>query len=126
MTFNEILGTNTRARLRIGALVGSLFSLLFLITACSGQSADDIAFDGQYFRTKTSKVDDQWEWFEVSISPASASLEGAREAGRYEGTRYCVQNFGTSVIDWIDGPDAEDGTLVISDNKLLLSGTCKF
>ena len=60
----------------------------------------------------------------MSVGPASASLEGAREAGRYEAIRYCIDNFGSSDITWIAGPDAEDGTLTIANDRLQLRGTC--
>ena len=52
------------------------------------------------------------------------SLDGAREAGRYEAIRYCIANFGSSDIAWTEGPDAEDGTLTIANDRLLLRGTC--
>lgn len=126
MIFAIPMATIARLDVYKSLRMGSVFLAVAAVSACSSDSRDDISFDGQYFRTKIAKVEDDWERFEISVSPVSASLEGAREAGRYEGVRYCVQNFGTSVIDWVSGPDAEVGTLTISDDKLLLSGTCVF
>jgi len=122
--------TQTRMRvltdLRPALLTGALLIATLLLTACSGERrADRVAFDGVFFRSSASKVDRQRDVIEVAVSPVSASLEGAREAGRFEATRYCIQQYGTSNIDWTYGPDAEDGLLRISGDKLLLQGTCR-
>ncbi|WP_299370218.1 hypothetical protein [uncultured Tateyamaria sp.] len=110
--------------MRPAFLTGLLLVAALLLTACVERRADRIAFDGVFFRSTAKKVDKQRDQIEVTVSPVSASLEGAREAGRFEAIRYCIENFGTSNIDWINGPDAEDGTLNISGDKLLLRGTC--
>lgn len=120
MIANSSLAGVTRPALMMGLL---LIAALFL-AACNERQADRVAFDGVFFRASSSKVDKQREEFEVSVSPVSASQEGAREAGRYEATRYCIRQFGSSDIEWIEGPDAEDGTLRIAGDKLLLRGTC--
>ena len=94
-----------------------------LVAGCS-DNKDDIAFDGQYFKSKLSKVDKQRDQFLVEVSPASASLDGAREAGRYEAIKYCIEQYGTSSIEWAYGPDAEDGKLRLENDKLQLRGAC--
>ncbi|WP_299612128.1 hypothetical protein [uncultured Tateyamaria sp.] len=118
--------TKTRALtdLRPALLTGLLLIAVLLLSACNERQANRVAFDGVFFRATSGKVDKQREQFEVGVSPVSASLEGAREAGRYEAIRYCIKQFGSSDIEWIEGPDAEDGTLRISGDKLLLRGTC--
>ncbi|MEM8655908.1 MAG: hypothetical protein AAGF36_14290 [Pseudomonadota bacterium] len=119
--------TKTRiwADMRPAMLTGLMLVAVLLLSACSvDRQANRVAFDGVFFRASSSKVDKQRDQFEVGVSPVSASLEGAREAGRYEAIRYCIRQFGSSDIDWIAGPDAEDGTLRISGDKLLLRGTC--
>ncbi|MFL4470839.1 hypothetical protein ACERZ8_13450 [Tateyamaria armeniaca] len=106
-------------------LVALLLIAALMLSACSGErKADRIAFDGQFFRASAKKVDRERLDFEVTVRPVSASLEGARAAGAYEATRYCVGNFGTSDIEWTNGPDGEDGTLRIANDRLLLLGTC--
>ncbi|MBY5932235.1 hypothetical protein KUV51_04420 [Tateyamaria omphalii] len=106
-------------------LTGILLIAALVLTACSGERrAERVAFDGVFFRANSSKVDKQRDQFEVSVSPVSASLEGAREAGRYEAIRYCIKQFGSSDIAWIEGPDAEDGTLRTNGDKLILRGAC--
>ncbi|WP_299687185.1 hypothetical protein [uncultured Tateyamaria sp.] len=97
---------------------------VLLVSACQERRADRVAFDGVFFRSNASNIDRQRDDFEVAVSPVSASLEGARDAGRYEAVRYCIKNFGSSDITWIAGPDAEDGTLTIAGDRLVLRGTC--
>lgn len=95
------------------------------LAACSGERrADRVAFDGVFFRSSASSIDRVRENFEVSVTPVSASLDGAREAGRYEATRYCIENYGSSDITWSAGPDADEGTLTLSGDSLLLRGMC--
>lgn len=99
---------------------------LIAATTFAGCSNNDdrIAFDGQYYRAKLSKVDKQLDVFSVAVRPVSASLAGAREAGRYEATAYCVNTYGSSQIDWTAGPDAPEETLRVEDDTLVLQGRC--
>jgi hypothetical protein len=116
--------TRTLRDMRPAVLMTLLLIATLLLTACSQRREDRIKFDGQLFRASAKKVDKRRLDFEVVIRPVSASLEGAREAGRYEATRYCIGNFGTSDVEWIDGPDGEDGTFRVSNDRLTLRGTC--
>ena len=110
--------------LRPALLLGVMLIAALMLSACGGKKADRVAFDGQFFRATAKKVDKQRLDFEVTVRPVSGSLEGAREAGRYEAIRYCVGNFGSSEIEWTSGPDAEDGRLLVSNDRLLLTGRC--
>ncbi|MEL6465340.1 MAG: hypothetical protein AAFQ58_10270 [Pseudomonadota bacterium] len=113
------------AEIRPAMFTGLMLIAILLLSACGvDRQANRVAFDGVFFRASSSKVDRQRDQFEVGVSPVSASLAGAREAGRYEAIRYCIGQFGSSDIEWIEGPDAEDGTLRINGDKLLLRGTC--
>lgn len=116
--------TLTLTDLRPALLTAALLIAALMLSACSGRKADRVAFDGVFFRSTAGKVDKQVDQFEITVSPASASIDGAREAGRYEATRYCIRNFGTSDVAWTEGPDAEDGTLTIANDRLILRGTC--
>ncbi|WP_299591628.1 hypothetical protein [uncultured Tateyamaria sp.] len=121
-----MIQTKTRALpdMRPTLLTGALLIAALLLSACQERRSERVAFDGVFFRATSGKVDKQREQFEIGVSPVSASLEGAHEAGRYEAVRYCIKQFGSSDIVWIEGPDAEDGRLRISGDKLLLRGTC--
>ena len=54
--------------------------------------------------------------FEITVLRANRSLSGAKEAGRYEATIYCVNKFGTSDIVW--DLDPEDVSEVSSSNNI--------
>ncbi|WP_298846636.1 hypothetical protein [uncultured Ruegeria sp.] len=99
------------------------------VSACGiiKPSEDRILFDGKSFRTKAKVVDKKASPtdFTVVVKGVSASLDGAREAGRHEGTKFCVQNFGSSRINWKVGPDTEPQNLRISDDQLTFAGTCQ-
>jgi hypothetical protein len=101
-------------------------AILATLAACSGRNANEIAFDGILFKTKTSAVDKKVSRadFTATIYAASASLDGAREAARYEGTKYCVTNYGTSDIDWVVGPDSDPARLTLVDNNITFRGRC--
>ena len=102
-------------------IIGSLL-LVGLLVACTSES-DKIAFDGKFFRTKLSDLDERHE-FQVTSQPVSKSLAGAREAARYEATIYCVNEYGSSAIEWVIDPDAPVETLPIKDDTLTLQGAC--
>jgi len=98
-----------------------------ILGACAIKSSDRVLFDGHAFRAKAKVVDKKVSRadFTVTVNGVSASLDGAREAGRYEGTRYCIENYGTSRIKWKVGPDTEPQNLRITDNALTFAGTCQ-
>ncbi|THH38989.1 hypothetical protein E4Z66_05370 [Aliishimia ponticola] len=106
-------------RLFVGMMVCAV-----ALSACQSRK-DQIAFDGQFFRSKLSKVDGDRAQIMVTVKPVSASLEGAREAGRYEATRYCVTTFGNSAVDWVVGPDQAPETYSIENDTLVLRGACE-
>ncbi|WP_425080960.1 hypothetical protein [Ruegeria arenilitoris] len=123
---NQMLGRKSVAG-RVSMLAGVL--TLSLVSACGGitSSSDRVLFDGKYFRAKAKPVDKKKmpTEFTVVVNGVSASLDGAREAGRYEGTKFCIKNFGSSSIAWKVGPDTEPQNLRVSDDKLTFAGACQ-
>ncbi len=95
------------------------------LAACKNPEKTGFAFDGVYFRTKAKKLGDDLADFTVQIPGVSRSLEGARGAGEYEGTRYCIKNFGTSDITWVVGPETDPARLVIEKDTLTFQGRCR-
>lgn len=94
------------------------------VAACT-RNEERVVFDGVFFRTKAKAVDkSDRQNFVVNVPKVARSVNGAREAGRYEGTRYCLANFGTSEILWSIGPDTADGRLVVENNDFNFRGTC--
>ena len=106
-------------------IIGLATSCFFIIVACSNPfelEENKVSFDGYYFSSKLSrsKLDDRS--FDLTVRRANRSLLGAREAGRYEATRFCIKNFGTSDIKWVLGPD--DQSIGLTGKVLKLSGQC--
>ncbi len=104
-----------------------VIAVLSIASACSRESEDRILFDGYSFRAKAKLVDKKNSPtdFTVTVKGVSASLDGAREAGRYEGTRFCIQNIGSSKIDWRVGPDTDPQNLQIVNNTVTFVGSCQ-
>lgn len=101
-----------------------ILSLVAALLAGCGSRKVQETFDGQSFRTKAGRVEDDRQQFVIAVSPASVSLQGAAEAGRYESTRYCIENYGNSEVDWVVGPDQDPGTYRIENDTLVLRGKC--
>ena len=105
--------------------IGFLTWSFLMLVGCSNPlelEENKIAFDGYYFSSKLSrsKLDDRS--FDLTVRHANRSLSGAREAGRYEATKFCIKNYGTSDIKWVLGPD--DQTIGLTGKVLKLSGQC--
>lgn len=83
------------------------------------------AYDGVYFRARLSADRSDRQNFSVAVQQASRTLAGAREAGRHKAVEHCITYFGNSYIDWAQGPDVEDGALVIDRDTLQLRGRCR-
>jgi len=95
----------------------------FVLTAC-GKAGDRVMFDGKYYPTKLSKVGDRREDFAVAVQDPGQGIEGAREAGRLEATRYCVETFGDSDITWQTGYDPDASAVITDNGRLILRGRC--
>ena len=100
-------------------------SSFLLIMGCSNPfelEENKVSFDGYYFSSKLTrrKLDDRA--FDLTVKRANRSLSGAREAGRYKATSFCIKNFGTSDIKWVLGPD--DQSIGLTGKVLKLSGQC--
>jgi len=96
------------------------------VAACTPKDKR-VLFDGIYFRTKAKAVDRKVSVadFRVEVKNANQSLDGARQAGAYAATRYCVENYGSSQIVWSNGPKADAQNLVFDGDSLVLRGVCQ-
>jgi hypothetical protein len=83
-----------------------------------------VAFDGVVFIPDVDRPKDDRASFTAAVKPVSGSFEGARAAAFYHGTRYCVQNYGTSHIKWTIGPDTPAEQLRIEKDSLAYQGRC--
>lgn len=119
--------TATVSRLPMLLGWGLLIAAALSLVACGDRRDERVLFDGEYFRAKAARIDrDQRQDFTVQVGDISRSFQGALEAGRYEGTRYCIEEFGTSDIIWSSGPDDDPESLQIDKGRLTLRGTCFF
>ena len=102
-----------------------IFCSCLILLGCSNPltlEENKVSFDGYYFPFKLlrNKADDRS--FDLTVKRANRSLSGAREAGRYEATRFCIKIFGTSDIKWFLDPDDEN--IGLTGRVLKLSGQC--
>lgn len=119
---------NNKRRAASRTVLATLVVVLAVTAACSrNRNRDRLLFDGQEFRTRANPVDKKVTLadFTVTVEDVSRSLDGAREAGRYQGTRYCIENYGTSKIAWAVGPDTDPAQLRVVDNRLTFQGECE-
>ncbi len=109
------------SNLRLPLMIG----LIALLAACGAKAKrNQLLYDGHAFRARADAPRDDRRGFSVTVEPATASLIGAREAGRYVAVKYCMKHFGSSDMDWQAGPDLDDAALTIQDNVLILTGRC--
>lgn len=101
-----------------------LLAALPVLTACGDSARNMHSFDGQSYSGRTKGVSRGSVDFVATVRGVSRSLEGAREAAVYEGTKYCITNFGTSDILWTNAPDAEADALAIDRDTLTVTGRC--
>lgn len=101
-------------------------ALIASVAGCTKREDKLFPFDGHYYKVKSGAVDKKVTLvdFTLTVSQVSQSLDGAREAGGYEGIRYCIKNFGSSDIDWKVGPETEPQHLTIVDDTLTFAGRC--
>ena len=90
-----------------------------------GGGANELTYEGIRFIGDSKAIKDDKRSFVAYAEPASASLEGARQAAYYEGVQYCIGYLGTSDIDWQVGPDTPADQLIVTNNRLTFRGTCK-
>lgn len=100
----------------VAALAGA--ALLFL-SACNNDN--QVLFEGFYFRSSAAPVDKKvtLKEFTVGVWDVDQSLTGAIEAGKYEATRYCIKNYGTSRVKWVSGPPENVEAPSLNDVRLV-------
>ncbi|MGR3624215.1 hypothetical protein [Pseudophaeobacter sp.] len=98
-----------------------------LLAGCGGDKDLRPAFDGVPFRTNAKVVDKKVTraLFEAEVWNIAASPLGAREAVRFAGTTYCIENYGTSKIEWSIDLDDPEVPLPQSGGNALVQGTCE-
>lgn len=100
----------------------AILPIMFCVACGESYKDNQHAFDGVKFSASLKAEKNAPEAFSLRVKKAAKSVVGAREAGRYEATKYCVEKFGTSDIAWIMGPDSPDLELENGDFNLI--GSC--
>ncbi|MFS4582714.1 hypothetical protein [Phaeobacter sp. C3_T13_0] len=97
-----------------------------LLAGCEGIVNDRPTYAGVPFKSKSKAVNkkETLAVFTVTVSKAPRSLEGARLAAHHEGTRYCIENFGSSRIDWQVNPLDADIAVPLDNDTAVYGGTC--
>jgi hypothetical protein len=109
-----------------GGVITAILGAAAVLAACGDiYEANKVAFEGHYFSARLSRDKDNHRAFAVQVSPVSLSLSGAREAGRYEATKYCIENYGSSAVAWTVGPDSPDASIPVQDDSASFSGACR-
>lgn len=101
-------------------------SALLVMASCTKREDKLLPFDGFLYKAKAGPVDKKVSRadFTTTVWEVSQSLEGARQAGRYEATKYCIKEYGSSKVAWSVGPDTPPENLRIVDDTLTFAGRC--
>ena len=105
---------------------GALLVALMVLAGCADRREKLEPFDGFFYNAKAAAVDkkETLAVFTATVSGVSQSLKGARQAAEYEGIKYCIEQYGSSRIDWTIGPDTAPENLRVVDDKLTFAGRC--
>ncbi|SLN34035.1 hypothetical protein PEL8287_01663 [Roseovarius litorisediminis] len=96
-----------------------------VLGACTDKK-ERVFFDGKYYPAKAKhQSKNDRTFFTATVRKASQGLEGARAAALHAGTQYCVENYGTSQIDWSRAPDDDQSVIVTSNGNVVVAGECK-
>ena len=102
----------------------AMLAAVLMLGACSEKSKR-VYFDGKYYPAKAKHQSrEDRKVFTASVRKVAQGLDGARAAAEHAGTKYCIENFGTSKINWITGPDADQSVIVNSGGNVVVSGEC--
>lgn len=95
-----------------------------LIAGCA-KKEDKVLFDGKYYPAKVRSERADRQNFTATASRAGRGVEGARKAAVHEATRHCIENFGTSTIEWAGAREGQAGPVYArSGDRVSVSGTC--
>jgi hypothetical protein len=97
---------------------------LVALGGCGTKRINNYAFEGEFYQTRTQSSRADRKAFVATARPLSKGLEGARQAAAFEGTKHCLDYYGTSLIDWATGPDTDDEALEIEGDTLVYRGRC--
>ena len=62
--------------------------------------------------------------FTVDVRAGGVGVNEARESARYPATRYCIETYGASDIDWVFDPATGDWAFTREGDTMVFSGRC--
>ncbi|KMW57840.1 hypothetical protein AIOL_002808 [Candidatus Rhodobacter oscarellae] len=80
--------------------------------------------NGTRFRARANVQSGDRRAVTITVTPVAADPDGAKEAGRYQATRYCLLTYGGSDTEWTIGPDQPIEELPVENDTLTLEGRC--
>jgi hypothetical protein len=84
-----------------------------------------VLFDGNYYPAKSRGEKSDPRVFTASAGRAGRGIEGAQKAAVHEATRYCIEKFGTSAIEWSPRREGQEGPVFTrSGDRVSVAGTC--
>ncbi|KIC10090.1 hypothetical protein RA19_13150 [Leisingera sp. ANG-M1] len=106
--------------------IAGLVAVAALAACGSTATSNRPVYDGVPFKVKAKPIDKKTDpaTFSIEIKNAGRSIKGAREAAAHGGTKYCVQNYGSSKIAWVADPMDEEAQLTLTDGRAIFQGTC--
>lgn len=110
-----------------GRTFGIVIVMLIIVAVAAGCTRKErVTFNGVYYKAKAKAVSrDDVLNFAVRVPRVDRGRDGALLAGAHEGKRYCLENAGTSEIDWAQGPDGTGGSVPVTNNTMTFTGTCR-
>ncbi|MFN2350240.1 MAG: hypothetical protein ABR558_11835, partial [Thioalkalivibrio sp.] len=114
-----------RDRTGISGLKGIGVAALILGLAGCADREQRMFFDGNYYPASSSADQRDLRGFTASVTRASQGVAGAQAAALHEATRYCVNTYGTSRIDWANVTPGSDGPAYgQSGDRVSVAGRC--
>lgn len=103
---------------------GLILLMLGVLASCTERKERPV-FDGVYYPAKSRAEKQDRRNFSSSVSRANRGVEGARKAAVHEATRYCIETFGTSRIDWAGVPEGQEGPVFMrAGDRVSVTGRC--
>lgn len=62
--------------------------------------------------------------FTVRVAAGGVGVEEARESTRFPATRYCIETYGASDVDWVIDPATGDWAFARDGQDMIFQGRC--
>lgn len=109
--------------MKSSAIMAILLGAALALGACT-KPGERVLFEGNYYPVRSKKDGDRRENFVVTVRRVAQGIEGARAAGAYEATSYCVETFGDSTITWKPGSDPNETNVAVEGDTMTMRGSC--